>query len=122
MLTIVAEGTFDAAHKLCGHHGKCKNVHGHTWRYEFRVIGGWVDGTTGMVIDFGLLDKIAKQLDHGYLNEILETENPTCEYISSYFLELIVTQLNIREIPFKKVIVKLWESPRHHVILEQEEE
>ena len=62
--TIVKEFIFDAAHQLQGHHGLCKNVHGHTYKLQVGVYGAVKDepGTTdeGMVIDCEELEKIVK--------------------------------------------------------------
>jgi len=67
--------TFDAAHQLVGHEGKCKNLHGHTYSVTVEIEGeqihnpGASDDT--MVMDYGNLDIIVKpvieQLDHAFL-------------------------------------------------------
>tara|TARA_Y100000310_G_C20653788_1_gene800890 strand:- start:600 stop:944 length:345 start_codon:yes stop_codon:yes gene_type:complete len=74
--------SFDAAHKLEWHNGKCKDLHGHTYKFEV-LIKGEVN-RAGIVIDFGDLKEIVKDevlefLDHKYLNDIIE--NPTAEEI-----------------------------------------
>jgi len=73
---------FDAAHKLPGYNGKCKDLHGHTWKLIVAVEGEVKED--GMVRDFREIKqivngKIIDKLDHGYLNEIIE--NPTTENI-----------------------------------------
>lgn len=71
--------TFDSAHYLPEHKGKCKNLHGHTYHLHVTVEGEI--NKEGFVIDFGSLKEIMTpvidRLDHGYLNDILE--NSTCE-------------------------------------------
>jgi len=71
--------TFDSAHYLPNHKGKCKNLHGHTYTL-YVTIKGEID-KNGFVVDFGDLKESIKPiidlLDHNYLNDILET--PTCE-------------------------------------------
>lgn len=74
---ITKEFRFDAAHQLPRHNGKCRNLHGHT--YTIRVtVEGEPKGLTGesdegMVIDFGELSSVWKELepylDHRFLNE-----------------------------------------------------
>ncbi|MDX1830095.1 MAG: 6-carboxytetrahydropterin synthase [Lutibacter sp.] len=53
---------FETGHALYGYDGKCKNVHGHSYKLSVTVIGIPVNDKTnaknGMVIDFGDLKKI----------------------------------------------------------------
>ena len=53
---------FDTGHALSGYDGKCRNVHGHSYRLEVTVMGEPIADSTnvkfGMVIDFGDLKKI----------------------------------------------------------------
>jgi len=42
---------FDAAHRLMHHKGKCKNLHGHTYRGEIEFVGK-INPETEMVQDF----------------------------------------------------------------------
>jgi 6-pyruvoyltetrahydropterin/6-carboxytetrahydropterin synthase len=74
-MIIVRQFTFDSAHKLDWHKGKCKNLHGHTYRLQIAIKGEM--NKNGIVMDFKELDKIVKQsviekLDHIYLNKIME--------------------------------------------------
>jgi 6-pyruvoyltetrahydropterin/6-carboxytetrahydropterin synthase len=63
-MVIGTEVTFDAAHRLTFHKGKCKNLHGHTWKVKVKVSGpGFLD----MVVDFGEIKNIVKELDHKVL-------------------------------------------------------
>lgn len=66
--------TFDAAHMLDTHDGKCKNLHGHTYRLEVCVKGDLIKQgpKAGMVIDFADLKSIVNaeiidRLDHALL-------------------------------------------------------
>lgn len=56
--------SFETGHALYGYDGKCKNVHGHSYKLSVTVIGKPISDTThikhGMVIDFGDLKKIVK--------------------------------------------------------------
>jgi 6-pyruvoyltetrahydropterin/6-carboxytetrahydropterin synthase len=63
--------TFDAAHCLPLHEGKCKQLHGHTWKLTV-CVEGVVNERTGFVIDFNLLKDIVNRsvinrLDHKFL-------------------------------------------------------
>lgn len=56
---------FETGHALYGYDGKCKNVHGHSYKLSVTVIGKPIDNIQnvkyGMVIDFGDLKKIVKE-------------------------------------------------------------
>lgn len=61
---------FDAAHRVLGHQGKCRTLHGHRYKVEFSIEGKWDD--IGMVVDFGKIkakwgDWINEYMDHGVL-------------------------------------------------------
>jgi 6-pyruvoyltetrahydropterin/6-carboxytetrahydropterin synthase len=61
--------TFDAAHRLTFHNGKCKNLHGHTWKVEVQIdIGTGVDTSDDMILDFGAVKEfIRTTFDHKLL-------------------------------------------------------
>ncbi|WP_213523998.1 6-carboxytetrahydropterin synthase [Nonlabens sp.] len=62
---ITKEFSFETGHALYGYDGKCRNVHGHSYKLAVTVIGTPIDelGNVkhGMVIDFGDLKKIIKE-------------------------------------------------------------
>jgi 6-pyruvoyltetrahydropterin/6-carboxytetrahydropterin synthase len=62
---ITKEFTFEAGHALHGYDGKCRNVHGHSYKLAVTVIGEPIADQDhvkyGMVIDFGDLKKIVKE-------------------------------------------------------------
>lgn len=64
-IRITKQFTFETGHALYGYDGKCKNVHGHSYKLSVTVIGSpIIDADNvkyGMVIDFGDLKKIVKQ-------------------------------------------------------------
>ncbi|MBZ9626950.1 6-carboxytetrahydropterin synthase QueD [Psychroflexus sp. CAK57W] len=81
-IRITKQFTFETAHALYGYDGKCKNVHGHSYKLDVTVIGEPITDMQnvkcGMVIDFGDLKKIVKsevvdRLDHAIL---LNKETP----------------------------------------------
>lgn len=68
--------TFETAHALYGYDGKCKNIHGHSYKLYVTVIGSPIEDAAnvkfGMVIDFGDLKKIVNEevidlFDHAIL-------------------------------------------------------
>lgn len=56
---------FETGHALYGYDGKCRNVHGHSYKLYVTVIGTPIDDPDhvkfGMVIDFGDLKKIVQK-------------------------------------------------------------
>ena len=72
-IRITKQFSFETGHALYGYDGKCKNVHGHSYKLSVTVIGKPIKDASnvkfGMVIDFTDLKKIVKeeivdQFDH----------------------------------------------------------
>lgn len=72
-IRITKQFDFEAAHALEGYHGKCKDIHGHSYHLKVTVLGSVslnsqnVEGS--MVMDFSDLKRIVKgqvidQFDH----------------------------------------------------------
>ena len=65
-IRITKQFSFETGHALHGYDGKCKNIHGHSYRLDVTVIGKPVADESnpkcGMVIDFSDLKKIAKDV------------------------------------------------------------
>jgi len=61
---------FDAAHRLMGYDGLCKNIHGHHWRVDI-VVEGPVSLLTGMVMDFKVLKKHIKHIEDLYDHSLI---------------------------------------------------
>lgn len=64
-IRITKQFSFETGHALYGYDGKCKNVHGHSYKLFVTVSGKPISDTNnvkfGMVIDFGDLKKIVKE-------------------------------------------------------------
>ena len=81
--------TLESAHRLPnvpdGH--KCARVHGHSFRIELHVSGP-VDEHLGWVMDFADLKRafapLFERLDHRYLHDVPELENPTSENLARW--------------------------------------
>lgn len=119
--TIAKEFSFDAAHRLPNHDGKCQRLHGHTYRFrvmiagEVQALGSGAE--EGMVQDFGRVTaawkNIEPRLDHQYLNQTLPgiQDCPTAERLAAWLLSA-----------FGAVLVgvqgiALWETPTSYVIV-----
>lgn len=103
-MLITKEFTFDSAHFLPNYHGKCEEVHGHTYKMQV-TIQAPVDPKTGMVFDFCELKRIVKEkvvdvLDHKLLNDIIPI--PSAENIAMWTWE------KLKDLPLYEI--KIWET------------
>lgn len=120
-IRITKQFNFETAHALYGYDGKCKNIHGHSYKLSVTVIGTPISDANnvkyGMVIDFGDLKKIvaseivnkfdhasvfnkntphielAKELEKRDHNVILVDYQPTSEMMLIDFAEKIKNRL-----------------------------
>ncbi|WP_442593693.1 6-carboxytetrahydropterin synthase QueD [Neobacillus sp. D3-1R] len=114
---VSKEFTFDAAHHLHAYEGKCKNLHGHTYKVVFGI-SGFVDDI-GLMIDFGDIKEIWKNeieifLDHRYLNETLPSMNTTAENMVVWIYEKMKESLLNRKNQYQQArveFVRLYETP-----------
>jgi 6-pyruvoyltetrahydropterin/6-carboxytetrahydropterin synthase len=129
---VSKEFTFDSAHHLHCYDGKCKNLHGHTYKLQV-IMRGKVD-SRGIAIDFGDIKRIAKErvidrLDHRYLNEVLPPMNTTAENMVVWMYEQIDAALK-EEGLFPAIAleeIRLWETPTSYAavtraMMEEEDE
>lgn len=118
IIRITKEFQFEMAHALLGYDGPCKNIHGHSYKLDVTVIGDVKEGSTdsdeGMVIDFGIIKDIVKELiidqyDHSlvlnkkmkidaaqfeFMNKLIIVPfQPTCELLLVHYSELIISKL-----------------------------
>ena len=81
--------TFEAGHALHGYDGKCKNLHGHSYKLYVTVLGQPIADSNnpkcGMVIDFSELKKIVNQevIDHFDHSTILNHTTPHIDLAKS---------------------------------------
>jgi len=65
IIRITKQFNFETGHALYGYDGKCKNVHGHSYKLSVTVSGEPIKDNThvkfGMVIDFSDLKKIVNE-------------------------------------------------------------
>jgi 6-pyruvoyltetrahydropterin/6-carboxytetrahydropterin synthase len=137
MFSVTKRFEFDYGHRVLGHGGKCKNVHGHHGIAEVTVNYGTLN-KLGMVIDFADLKDVVKGFidtywDHNillnYKDPLLkflhDTEeippyvmgcyqgthingvNPTAEEMARELHFAIVEKLK----PYKIVNVRIYETP-----------
>lgn len=101
-MKITKEYTFESAHVLPWHTGKCGREHGHSYILQVTVEGAVKpdngDSDAGMVMDFADVSKVVKplineKLDHYRLNDSLGMENPTAERIVLWIAEQLQPEL-----------------------------
>lgn len=126
-MRIAKEFHWEMGHRLPEHFGKCKNIHGHSYRMIVELEGSINDN--GMIMDYFDLKRrvnpIIEQLDHAFMvyekdKEIvkfLESVNSkkvivgfqsTVENICKY----ILSEIKKQELPsnIKKLKVRIFES------------
>jgi 6-pyruvoyltetrahydropterin/6-carboxytetrahydropterin synthase len=80
---------FESAHFIYNHPGKCRNLHGHSYKLLVSLEGP-VNPETGMIIDFDDLTKVVdvrviSKLDHHFLNDLIPLS--TAENIAVWIWE-----------------------------------
>ena len=119
---ISKEFTFDSAHHLHCYEGKCKSLHGHTYKLQV-IMRGKVD-SRGIAIDFGDIKRITKErvidrLDHRYLNDVLPPMNTTAENMVVWIYEEIHQAL-LDENLYPAISldeIRLWETPTSYAAI-----
>ena len=132
-LRITKEFRFEGAHALMDYDGKCRHIHGHSYRLMITVEGvpslREGDPKIGMIVDFGDLKDIVethivKHFDHAlllrrnaplaeeisgaYQNVLLLDFQPTCEQLTLHFADILK---KIITIPNSLYSVRLYETP-----------
>lgn len=114
---ICKEFTFHAAHQLPNHRGKCKDLHGHTYKVEVEVSGELELAEDAsdecMVMDFDELkeyynENIHKKVDHKFLNDVLPFRT-TAENIARWIFETLETEITFGRRYVTRV--RVWETP-----------
>ncbi|AKO30587.1 6-carboxy-5,6,7,8-tetrahydropterin synthase [[Haemophilus] ducreyi] len=132
MFKIAKEFSFDMAHMLDGHDGKCQNLHGHTYKLQVEVSGELVSNGAkrGMVMDYSDLKSIVKReildlMDHAYIYDLNnERESQVAQlllelYSKVYGIPSRTTAEQIAKYMFEKLaqvglpvsLIRLWETP-----------
>ena len=126
--------TFDAGHRLSDYEGKCKRLHGHTYKLEV-TLEGKVD-KLGMVVDFGELknmyglwvetkfdhkmilkmgdsynEKLAKSLPEDDESICWVEYNPTAENMANDIFNIFKGKLKEISYSVKIIKVRLYETP-----------
>ncbi len=101
MYALKTQAHFDAAHFLYGYDGKCRNIHGHRWIIEVKIIGEELqkEGVQrDMLIDFGDLKREVKSLADFYDHSLIYEKNSLKEKTLSSLQE---ENFCLIEVPFR---------------------
>lgn len=101
IVRVTKKFDFEMAHALDWHEGKCKNLHGHTYKLIITLKGeinqDLFQTNNGMVIDFGTVKEVVKSLvvdrfDHCTM---LYDKSPMLEHITK------IDFLKLEKVPFQ---------------------
>jgi 6-pyruvoyltetrahydropterin/6-carboxytetrahydropterin synthase len=117
-LSVTKLFEFEAAHLLPKHEGKCRFLHGHSFKLEV-TIAGHVDDR-GMIMDYSNLKSIVTTsvvdlLDHKNLNE--RFEDPTSENIILWIVSKLNKAFSACSVSLSRV--RLWETSTSYVEYER---
>ncbi len=131
MITCTRVLEIDAGHRLINHEGKCRNVHGHRYKFEIKCEASRLDDV-GRVIDFGEIKRLVggwldEEWDHGFIHHcndpIAEAMKHADRTMKFYAMGVAPTAENIasevlkhaRELlrpgGIRVVSVRCWETP-----------
>jgi len=102
---------FDAAHRVMGHEGKCKNLHGHRYALEATFVSKELDNL-GRVVDFGVIkDLLGGWIDTNWDHTtiLFDKDNTLGKAISD------VTGQKIFYLPTNPTAENMAEYIMHHV-------
>ena len=131
--------SFDSAHRIIGHEGNCKMLHGHRYTVEATFESERLD-ELGMVIDFAIIKKkfndwLNENWDHNAILSINDKElgekiadstgqkicyidaNPTAENMAYHLLHKVCPVV-FESDKVKCVKIKLYETPNCYVTIE----
>ena len=109
--------SFEASHRLPEHPGKCKRLHGHSYKLVVTVKTPNELDASGITIDFGHVSDTVKmcvieKLDHRHLNDILP--RPSAEALAVWIWEQLSAPL--RTVGAELCEIELWETHNSAVI------
>ena len=99
MIRLTKEFSFESAHALWGYDGKCREIHGHSYRLFVTIKGEPISDEQnpklGMVMDFGELKSIVAQeitdrLDHSFVMRRTEQAEALAEAMGSQFTNVVL--------------------------------
>lgn len=101
MFEVEKDFYFEAGHLLDHHDGKCRHPHGHSYRLTVKLRAEELVKSgpkENMLVDFSDISQIVKPMiekyfDHCWLNDTLESESPTAEFIAFWIYQYLKPQI-----------------------------
>ena len=99
MIRLTKEFSFESAHALWGYDGKCREIHGHSYRLFVTIKGEPIadeqSPKLGMVMDFGELKaivarEITDRLDHSFVMRRTEQAETLAAAMGSQFTNVVL--------------------------------
>jgi len=92
---------FEAGHQLKHHNGLCRQPHGHSYRLIVTIRNHMLTPAgpkKNMVLDFSDLSQcvwpmIEEYFDHKWLNDTLQTDSPTAEFMAKWIFDYLENKL-----------------------------
>jgi len=138
MVEITRRLEFDSGHRVLGHEGKCKYLHGHRYVAEVsvispdldklgrvidfgvikRVVGGWIDAKWDHNILLNPMDPLLKAQAHGPVfgeifqgraPYIMSSGNPTAENMAKVLMSISSGLLSGEGLKISRIVI--WETP-----------
>ena len=116
MYTLKSKHRIYASHYLKDQGGRCERLHGHQYEIILTIQKEELD-YKNMIIDTYELESIFNNfigVDHLHLNDFMNTENPTMEFMSKYFYE------HLKEDIDGLISVTVFETPEASVTYESQ--
>lgn len=132
MITAERYHDISCGHRVVGHEGKCRFLHGHNYRIHFTISSDALDDI-GRVVDFSVIKSqlcqwLEDHFDHKFLiweeDDLLEQLqalspeslvivpfNPTAENIARYLVETVGPQ-QLKEYPVKLIACRVEETAK----------
>lgn len=111
-VNLTTRFTFDAAHRILGHAGKCAYLHGHTYHLEVTVAAQELNAL-GMVIDFDDLRALVRKavLDRWDHATLLFEKDPLVPAISGVQAEAPEKVVRLTQNPTAEVLSReAWQA------------
>jgi 6-pyruvoyltetrahydropterin/6-carboxytetrahydropterin synthase len=119
-MLLKKEFSFDAAHRLESYHGKCENLHGHTYRMSVEIEGS--PDAEGMIVDFARVKEtvdreVVSKFDHSYLNDAIR--QPSAENIARFVFERLEPLLKGPN--YSLSAVQVWETASSSAVFRRDD-
>lgn len=140
-MVVAKEFRFEAAHRLPFHQGKCRHLHGHSYKIIVELEGE--PDQNGFVIDFNeiknRINPYIQELDHSTIISVEDHElknvfdekgwryslmpyDSTAENLCKYFLERILNEhmIFLKSISIRSIGVKVFETQTSYAFLSRQ--